>query len=97
MSQRLLAYGMLTHHALNELYTDADGCCLVCCAPCGALKILDEEGVLDSVVLLWDTYADGTKIFGNPDKQPSWWKDGKVDREWLYLQWSMGTIALECH
>jgi len=97
------AFSMLTHHALNELYTDSDGCCPVCCAPCGALKALDDEGVLDYVVQQWQTYSDGTLVFrlvegeNGPEQTPSWWLDGQVNREWLHSQWSIGPSMQECH
>lgn len=81
---RLIAYAMLTHHALNELYNDEDGCCPDCCTPCYALMFLEQENVLDSIVLNWEEYDDGTKVFDVP---PSWWIDGKVDRDWLYGSW----------
>lgn len=94
MSKRLIAYGMLTQHALNELYASEDGCCPRCCAPCQALKHLDEEGVLDSVVLLWDEYTDGTPtIPQDPEKCPPWWTKDKVNRQWMYSQWSIGELV----
>jgi hypothetical protein len=96
MSKRLIAYGKLAHHALSELYSSEDGCCPECCAPCDALLILDREGVLDSVVQLWAEYDDGTPVLpDDPEKAPSWWKDGKVDRQWLYTQWSIGEVGCE--
>ena len=88
MSKRLQAYGKLTHHALNELFVDDEGCCPECCAPCHALKDLDDEGVLDSVVRLWAEYDDGTPTLTNH----SWWKEDKVDREWMYGQWHTGQM-----
>jgi hypothetical protein len=87
---------MLTHHALSELYTSEDGCCPKCCAPCEALQILDEQGVLDLVVQEWEEYSDGQKVFG-PISMPSWFVDGKVDRSWMYNQWTMGEATLGCH
>lgn len=88
MNTRILAYAMLTHHALNELYMDKDGCCPKCCAPCGAVQILDNEGILDSLVQEWQEYDDGEKVFR--DDVPEWFVAGKVDRTWLYNQWTMG-------
>jgi len=96
MSKRLRAYGMLVHHALNELAyavedQDVRGCCPECCASCEALMILDKEGVLDSVVSLWDTHEDGTAVLtpGNP----SWWTGTQVDRDWLYAAWTKSTTG----
>lgn len=87
---------MLTHHALNELFTDSAGCCPKCCAPCKALKFLDEDGVLELVVLEWEQYSDGTKVFGSSvHHDPSWWSNGKIDRSWMYNQWTMGEAACE--
>lgn len=94
MTKRVTAYAMLAHHALNELFTDSGGCCPRCCAPCGALKILDGEGILDALVLEWYEYEDGTRVFENP---PEWFKNGHVDRGWMYSQWSLGEATLECH
>lgn len=87
---RTTIYAMLAHHALNELWVDAEGCCPNCCVPCEALKLLDDEGVLDALVLEWQEYPDGTKVF-REDTIP-WFVDGKVDRSWMYHQWSIGSI-----
>lgn len=90
---RLEAYAMLTHHALNELWRDSkfnpfgQGCCPKHCASCVALKFFDSEGTLELILRNWDEYTDGTKIYDNPDHAPSWWVDGKVNREWMYEQW----------
>lgn len=84
VNSRLQAYAMLAHAALDLL---DDKCCPACCAPCGALKYLDEEGILDQVLLNWDEYDDGTKIFSE-ENAPDWWVDGKVDRDWLYKTWT---------
>lgn len=98
MSQRLRAYGMLTHHALNELSYAVDdpevqGCCPKCCAPCDALQILDNEGILDQVVQLWDTFDDGTPVL-RPNS-PNWWTGSAVDREWLHAAWSANALSCE--
>lgn len=96
---RLEAYAMLTHHALNDIFysyndeNDGDGCCPQCCAPCEALQHLDNEGILDEVIKNWDTYSDGTSVL--KEGNPSWWVNGKVDREWLYAAWKKG--EWECH
>lgn len=84
------AFGVLTHHALNELYTSEDGCCTKCCAPCAALKELDEQGILEEVVHLWEFHDDGTPTLIDDG---AWWKNGKVDRSWMYHQWSIGEVA----
>src|SRR5678816_1107835 len=42
---------MLAHHALNELWMDKEGCCPKCCAPCGALQLLDSEGIQDALAI----------------------------------------------
>lgn len=94
MSRRVTAYAMLVHHALNELYTSEDGCCTECCAPCHALKTLDEERVLDPIVREWREYSDGTKV---DLEKIEWWKDGKVDRSWMYHQWSIGEVSCSHH
>lgn len=78
---------MMTHHALNELWLDDEGCCLKCCAPCAALKILDDDGILDFIVKEWQEYDNGLKVF-REDTTP-WFKDGQVDRTWLYAQWAL--------
>jgi len=80
---------MLTHHALNELWIDDLGCCPKCCTPCAALKALDDDGILDAVVLEWHEYQDGTKVFR--DDTPPWFVNGKVDRSWMYHQWTIGS------
>lgn len=84
MTSRVQAYSILVHHALNELYYQHT-CCLRCCAPCAVLKYLDEEGILNEVVKLWETYSDGTPVL--KEKDPAWWVNGEVDRDWLYSSW----------
>jgi len=90
VTTRVEAYGMLAHYALDRLWMDSeifdDGCELDKCAACAALKFLDEDGVLDHVLMNWDTDNDGKPVLMNGS--PPWWKDGKVDREWLHKQWS---------
>lgn len=93
MSKRVLAYAMLAHHALNELFTDKEGCCPKCCAPCGALQLLDGEGVLDTLVQEWHEYSNGLKVF-REDTTP-WFVNGAIDRGWMYSQWSIGQIHCE--
>jgi len=92
---RLQAYAQLTHHALDTLYQQDRGCCTKCCAACDALAVLDNEGILDEIVKNWEEYSDGTKVLAN-GREPAWWKDGKVDREWLYGQWA-NADKLQCH
>lgn len=51
--------------------------------------MLDDEGILDALVREWQEYTDGTKVF-REDTAP-WFVAGKVDRSWLYHQWTMGS------
>lgn len=93
---RLTAYSMLVHHALNELWTEVHGgpsfsgtCCPKCCAPCGALQFLLAEMILDTIVLEWQEGSDGSKIF-DYDNAPVWYDKihRRVDREFLVKAWS---------
>jgi len=64
---------------LNDDMGTEDGCCPDCCAPCGVVREIDQAGLLDTVVTwapnhLW---GDGTM----------WWRNGSVDRTWLYAIW----------
>lgn len=90
MTKRVTAYAMLAHHALNELWLDKEGCCPKCCTPCGALQLLDGEGILDTLVQEWYEYDNGIKVFR--DDTTPWFVAGKVDRGWLYSQWSLGQV-----
>lgn len=95
---RLRAYAMLTEYALtmvwqnftNESQEDKfRGCCPRCCAPCYALMFLDDEGVLDHILLYWDRDDNGNKrSFQREDSDL--YKDGKLDRSWLYAAWEIG-------
>ena len=74
----------LTAAALNQLDggegADDDGCCPECCAPCKALRRLDESGQLDDVVR---GFAAGEGWY--------WWDEdaGRVDRGWLTRSWRL--------
>lgn len=95
VTSRLEAYAMLAHHALNDIFYSYDGCCPKCCATCGAIQYLDNEGILDEVIKNWDTDSEGNPVL--QEGNPSWWVDGKVAREWLYASWAKGVKELECH
>lgn len=84
--------GMFVCDALNHLPHPEDvaeqnefsrGCCPDCCAPCYALRELDQQGILDDVVLMAPEYL-WVDI--------AWRKDGKVNREWLAAVWDCQSI-----
>lgn len=87
-----VAYAMLAHHALNELWAESDfqpdgmGCCHVCCAPCAALAQLDRVGVLDKVLAAWPEGSRGSDVFPG----------GCLDRVWMYRQWSGSRAQEQC-
>lgn len=80
---------MLVCHALNQLPHPqelaegqpwAEKCCPDCCAPCGLLRDLDDDGTLDTIVRKAPAgvWGDGW----------AWWSDeGGVDKDWLYASW----------
>lgn len=96
-TSRVEAYAMLTHAALSQLWNGSDfqpkeedyedvwGCCPVCCAPCAALRYLDAAGLLDAVCREW---PEGMTS--------SMFKDGRVDRDWMYRQWSNPFTQQQC-
>lgn len=85
VTSRLEAYAMLTHHALNTLYKEG-ACCYRCCAACSAIQYLDEQGILDAVIRNWEFLSDGERIPYHTN-WCGWWRNGQVDRDWLYQQW----------
>jgi len=98
---RLQAYAMLTEHALDHVWyvsQDVDdevfGCCPKCCAPCGALQYLDQEGILDLVLAEWGDYSDGTRrdLTNN-----AMYRNGKVNRELLLRAWNPKINKLDCY
>jgi hypothetical protein len=96
MSTLSRALGILVHHALNELSfavedEEVRGCCPQCCAPCEALKILDDEGILDAAARCWPTFDDGTATLR--PRNPSWWTGTEVDRTWLHSAWSDNALS----
>lgn len=96
-TSRVEAYSMLAHHALSALWAESDfqprdpgddvfGCCPVCRAPCAALLYLDRHGILDHVLGEW---AEGGR---DSDMFPG----GRLDRAWLYRQWSGSPVQEQC-
>lgn len=88
---------MLAHHALSCLWQESDfqprdpdapdlwGCCAVCCAPCAALLYLDRQGILDVVLGEFEYGCESDTHV-----------DGKVDRVWMYQQWSNPVMLAQC-
>lgn len=63
---------------LNEDDLFTDGCCPCCCAECGVVRDVEHSGNLDEFItrapdFMWASSA--------------WWRDGRVDRIWLYAVW----------
>lgn len=56
-------------------YEVAVGCCPQCCSRCAVTDELDRAGTLDEVV----TWAPQDQW-----RDTKWWRDGRVDRVWLY-------------
>jgi hypothetical protein len=86
---------MLAQHALSSLWASSDvqpdddgvwGCCPTCCAPCAALLYLDRQGVLDAVLAEWPEGGRESAMFPG----------GKLDREWMYRQWSGSPVQQQC-
>lgn len=74
----------LARAALDQLWSsEADGgCCPRCCGPCHALDELLRRGQLDEL-LSHDPAVPGLL----------WWREGRVDREWLGRVWCLTS----CH
>lgn len=98
--------GQLTHAALDRLWyaspgslpenptpediEDHSGCCPICCAPCGALKALLDNGTLEEWLLAWP----GGHIEGC-----YYWdiKNNRVDRDFLAQAWGSPCPNAEFH
>lgn len=57
---------------------DVDGCCPHCCASCSVVQELDRSDTLDEVI----TWAPNDMW-----SSTLWWRNGRVDRTWLYSIW----------
>lgn len=55
-----------------------DGCCPNCCAQCGVLQDLDRSDMLDEVITWAPNHMWHDML---------WWRNGQVDRTWLYAVW----------
>lgn len=72
-------FGVFVCDALNRLYQQEESCCPECCGVCGVLRDLDFHGILN------------LKVKKAPEfswKDVAWWKNNRVDRDWLYDSWS---------
>lgn len=55
-----------------------DGCCPSCCPQCGVVQELDRSDTLDEVIT-WAPNDMWSSLL--------WWRNGRVDRTWLYSVW----------
>lgn len=74
----------LVAHGLNEIWTQEEGCCPVCCGPCHSLATLARDGLLDDAVRPFVVETNGA---GH-----DWWtggaETGHVKRWALRKRWS---------